>query len=143
MANVIIQQETISSCRSAFAGHEDDGFLEFSSLKQALKEASSGSTDEELTFVFNTRGEENSKSGISFDNFVLMAMQLTELRQIRTVREDDARAAFVTLGEKNTVHMFTTCTRCHALKLTGCSSNVHKNRVHKLSQNITVYYCEN
>jgi hypothetical protein len=100
MANIIIQQDTISSCRSAFAGLEDDGYLEVGILKQALKDASPGSTDEELAFVVNARGEDNSKSGISFDNFVLMAMQLTELRQIRTVREDDARAAFVTLGEK-------------------------------------------
>jgi Ca2+-binding EF-hand superfamily protein len=97
MASVIIRQDIISQCRAAFAGHEDDGLLELSSLKQALQDASIGSTEEEVTFIVDARGDD-SKSGVSFDNFVLMAMQLQELRQKRAAREDDARAAFVTLG---------------------------------------------
>lgn len=97
MADVIIHQDIINKCKPVFDQHQDDGFLETSSLRHALTEIELGSTEDEMVCVIGGR-EEDHKNVIAYETFLLMAMQLTELKALRKAREDDSRAAFITLG---------------------------------------------
>ena len=96
MAHVMIHQDVMDTCRPVFDKEADDGWLDPTSLKECLKAVSQDATDAELELVSKGRGEDH-KSGISFNTFLLLAMQLTELRSHRMLREEDALAAFSTL----------------------------------------------
>mmetsp|Transcript_16538 Transcript_16538/g.41815 ORF Transcript_16538/g.41815 Transcript_16538/m.41815 type:complete len:353 (+) Transcript_16538:228-1286(+) len=105
MTHVMIHQDVMDKCRPAFDKEADDGLLDATSLHECLRDCGIESSPDEIELViapFLDKEEHKSKhtpaGGVSFESFVLLAMQLTELRSIRIARDEDSRAAFTTLG---------------------------------------------
>uniref|UniRef100_A0A6T8IID5 EF-hand domain-containing protein n=1 Tax=Hemiselmis andersenii TaxID=464988 RepID=A0A6T8IID5_HEMAN len=103
MTHVMIHQDVMDKCRPAFDKEADDGLLDPTSLQECLRDCGIESSPDEIELViapFQDKEDTKSKysGGVSFEMFVLLAMQLTELRSIRIARDEDSRAAFTTLG---------------------------------------------
>eukprot|EP00284_Hemiselmis_tepida_P013598 CAMPEP_0174936386 /NCGR_PEP_ID=MMETSP1355-20121228/57215_1 /TAXON_ID=464990 /ORGANISM="Hemiselmis tepida, Strain CCMP443" /LENGTH=324 /DNA_ID=CAMNT_0016183161 /DNA_START=192 /DNA_END=1166 /DNA_ORIENTATION=+ len=99
----MIHQDVMDKCRPAFDKEADDGLLDATSLQECLRECGIESSPDEIELViapFLDKEDQKAKysGGVTFEQFVLLAMQLTELRSIRIARDEDSRAAFTTLG---------------------------------------------